>query len=125
MKHIGLPVLAAAAMMLFAGCNTMSGVGKDIERGGEKLQGSAERNKYSRSHAAAHRGSGRCAAVSAGARAEVIMLSWAVTFFVVAILAALLGFTGIAAGAAEIAKILFFVFLVLFLVSLVVSVLRR
>jgi len=28
-----------------AGCNTMSGVGKDIERGGEKLQGSAERNK--------------------------------------------------------------------------------
>jgi entericidin B len=30
-----------------AGCNTMSGVGKDIERGGEKLQGSAEKNKPS------------------------------------------------------------------------------
>lgn len=28
-----------------AGCNTMSGVGKDIERGGEKMQGAAERNK--------------------------------------------------------------------------------
>lgn len=33
------------AAWLLAGCNTMSGVGKDIERGGEKLQGSAERNK--------------------------------------------------------------------------------
>ena len=31
--------------LVLAGCNTMSGVGKDIERGGEKLQGSAERNK--------------------------------------------------------------------------------
>ena len=28
-----------------AGCNTMEGAGKDIERGGEKIQGSAERNK--------------------------------------------------------------------------------
>ena len=28
-----------------AGCNTMSGAGKDIERGGEKIQGAAERNK--------------------------------------------------------------------------------
>ena len=33
------------AAYLLAGCNTVSGVGKDIERGGEKLQGSAERNK--------------------------------------------------------------------------------
>jgi predicted small secreted protein len=31
--------------LFLTGCNTMSGVGKDIERGGEKLQGSAERNK--------------------------------------------------------------------------------
>jgi entericidin B len=28
-----------------AGCNTMSGMGRDIERGGEKLQGTAERNR--------------------------------------------------------------------------------
>jgi uncharacterized membrane protein YtjA (UPF0391 family) len=41
------------------------------------------------------------------------MLSWAVTFFVIAIIAALLGFTSIAGSAIEIAKILFFVFLVL------------
>jgi predicted small secreted protein len=28
-----------------AGCNTMKGVGQDIERGGEKMQDSAEKNK--------------------------------------------------------------------------------
>jgi entericidin B len=28
-----------------AGCNTMEGAGKDIQRGGEKLQDSAEKNK--------------------------------------------------------------------------------
>ncbi|MFC7515027.1 entericidin A/B family lipoprotein [Herbaspirillum sp. GCM10030257] len=26
-------------------CNTMSGFGKDVERGGEKVQGAAEKNK--------------------------------------------------------------------------------
>jgi entericidin B len=31
--------------LFLTGCNTMSGVGRDIERGGEKLQGSAERNR--------------------------------------------------------------------------------
>ena len=46
------------------------------------------------------------------------MLNWSVTFFIIAIIAALLGFTGIAASAAGIAKILFGVFLILFVVSL-------
>lgn len=46
------------------------------------------------------------------------MLSWSVTFFVIAIIAAVLGFGGIAGTATEIAKILFGVFIVLFLVSL-------
>ena len=41
------------------------------------------------------------------------MLNWAVTFFVIAIIAALLGFTSIAGSAVEIAKVLFFVFLIL------------
>ena len=41
------------------------------------------------------------------------MLNWAATFFVIAIVAALLGFTGIAGSAIEIAKILFFIFLIL------------
>ena len=39
-------LLALALVALFsAGCNTMSGAGKDIERAGEKIQGSAERNR--------------------------------------------------------------------------------
>lgn len=46
------------------------------------------------------------------------MLRWVVTFFVIAIIAALLGFTGLAGELAQIAKILFFVALVLFAVSL-------
>ena len=45
------------------------------------------------------------------------MLSYAVTFFVIAIIAAVLGFGGIAGSAASIAQVLFFVFLVLALVS--------
>jgi uncharacterized membrane protein YtjA (UPF0391 family) len=53
------------------------------------------------------------------------MLNWALTFLVIALLAAVFGFTGIAVTAAGIAKILFFLFLVLFLVSLVVGLARR
>lgn len=29
---------AAAGMLILAACNTIEGVGKDIERGGEKIQ---------------------------------------------------------------------------------------
>jgi uncharacterized membrane protein YtjA (UPF0391 family) len=47
------------------------------------------------------------------------MLSWALVFFVIAIVAALFGFGNIAAGAATIAQILFVIFLVLFLVALI------
>jgi uncharacterized membrane protein YtjA (UPF0391 family) len=53
------------------------------------------------------------------------MLNWAVAFFLVAVVAALFGFTGIAMGAAAVGKVLFFIFLVLFLVSLVAHVSRR
>ena len=53
------------------------------------------------------------------------MLYYAVVFFVVALIAALFGFTGIAAGAVEIAKILFFIFILLFIVSLVMGMVRR
>jgi uncharacterized membrane protein YtjA (UPF0391 family) len=53
------------------------------------------------------------------------MLRYAAVFLVIALVAALLGFTGIAAGAVEIAKILFFVFLLLFVVSLIVGLMRR
>ncbi len=46
-----------------------------------------------------------------------IMLHYTVTFFIIAIIAAVFGFGGIAAGATEIAKILFFVFLAITIVS--------
>ena len=47
------------------------------------------------------------------------MRSWSLTFFIVALIAATLGFTGIAGTAAGIAKVLFFVFLVAFVISLI------
>ena len=47
------------------------------------------------------------------------MLSWAITFLIIALIAAVLGFGVIAGTAAYIAKILFFVFLVLFIISLI------
>ena len=53
------------------------------------------------------------------------MLRWALGSFLVAILAAVLGFGGIAIAAAGIARILFFLFLVLFLVALVGGLMRR
>lgn len=53
------------------------------------------------------------------------MLYWALMFFVIALIAGVLGFGGIAAGAVEIARILFFIFLVLFVISLVAGGFRR
>jgi uncharacterized membrane protein YtjA (UPF0391 family) len=52
------------------------------------------------------------------------MLSWVVTFLVIALVAGVLGFGGIAGASMEIAKIIFFVALVLFLVSAVVGLAR-
>lgn len=52
------------------------------------------------------------------------MLRWAVVFFIVALIAAILGFSGIAVASAGIAKILFYIFLVLFLVSLLTHTFR-
>jgi uncharacterized membrane protein YtjA (UPF0391 family) len=53
---------------------------------------------------------------------DEIMLRWAAIFFVISIIAALLGFSGIAEGSAEIAKILFFIFLAICLVFVVLGV---
>jgi uncharacterized membrane protein YtjA (UPF0391 family) len=47
------------------------------------------------------------------------MLNWAVIFLVIALVAAVLGFTTLAGAAIGIAKIFFYVFAVLFLISLV------
>lgn len=48
------------------------------------------------------------------------MLNWALTFLVLALLAAIFGFGGVASASMGIAKVLFFIFLVLFVISLVV-----
>ena len=53
------------------------------------------------------------------------MLRWTIIFLVIALIAALLGFTGIASGAAAIAKIFFYIFIVLFLISLIAGGFRR
>jgi uncharacterized membrane protein YtjA (UPF0391 family) len=55
----------------------------------------------------------------------VAMLHYAVVFFVIALIAALLGFSGIAAGAVGIAKLLFVVFLVLAIGTFVFGQMRR
>ena len=52
------------------------------------------------------------------------MLSWVVTFLVIALIAGVLGFGGLAGASIEIAKIIFFVAIVLFLVSAVVGLAR-
>lgn len=52
-----------------------------------------------------------------GRKKGLIMLNWALTFLIVALAAAVLGFGGIAGEAAWIAKVLFVVFLVMFLIS--------
>lgn len=52
------------------------------------------------------------------------MLGWALTFLIIALIAAALGFGGIAGTSAGIAKILFFIFIALFVISLVMRAWR-
>lgn len=53
------------------------------------------------------------------------MFNWTLTFFIIALIAALFGFGGIATTAAGIAKILFFIFLFLFVASLLRTLLNK
>lgn len=66
-----------------------------------------------------------CPAKSSVSNWEKVMLSWALTFLVVALIAGLLGFGLIQGISLTIAKILFFVFLVLFVLSLIGGMNRR
>jgi len=52
------------------------------------------------------------------------MLGWAVTFLIVALVAAVFGFGGIAAFAVDIARIIFFVAIILSVVSAIVALVR-
>ena len=49
------------------------------------------------------------------------MLKWALTFLVIGLIAALLGFTGVAGASFAIAKVLALIFAVLFVVFLLLS----
>lgn len=52
---------------------------------------------------------------------EITMIKWAAIFFVISLVAAIFGFTGIAAGFAAIAKTLFFITLILFVICLILG----
>jgi len=49
------------------------------------------------------------------------MLNWSITFLIIAIIAAIFGFTTIAGASIAVARFLFFVFIVLFLIFLVLG----
>ena len=53
------------------------------------------------------------------------MLGWSITFFVVAVVAAVFGYAGIATGAEDVSKFLFFVFVVMAIATFVVDRARR
>jgi len=53
------------------------------------------------------------------------LLSWAIVFLVVALIAALFGFGVIAGTSIVIAKWLFFIFIILFVISIIAHFLRR
>lgn len=42
---IALTFIMLTALPLLAACNTMEGAGQDIQKGGEKLENSAEKHK--------------------------------------------------------------------------------
>jgi uncharacterized membrane protein YtjA (UPF0391 family) len=65
-----------------------------------------------------------CELVSKSQTEVLIMLSWVVTFLVIALIAGILGFGGVAGASIEIAKIIFFIAVVLFIVSAVIGVAR-
>jgi uncharacterized membrane protein YtjA (UPF0391 family) len=52
------------------------------------------------------------------------MLGWAVTFLIIALIAAVLGFGGIAGFAIELAKIVFVVAIILFVISAIFGFMR-
>jgi uncharacterized membrane protein YtjA (UPF0391 family) len=71
------------------------------------------------------RGVDQAAAQASAQQARIMaMLGWALTFLIVALIAAVLGFGGIAGFAVEIAKIIFFVAIILFVISAVVGLMR-
>jgi len=52
------------------------------------------------------------------------MLDWTLSFLIVAIIAGILGFTGIAGAAMEMAKVIFFISIILWLAAIVYNILK-
>lgn len=52
---------------------------------------------------------------------ETVMLKWAAIFFVISLVAAVFGFTGIAVGFAAMAKALFYIALTIFVICLILG----
>jgi uncharacterized membrane protein YtjA (UPF0391 family) len=75
------------------------------------------------SHRGFHR-EGRCDHAAGTTNEAVIMLGWAITFLIVALIAGILGFGGVAIISVEIAKIIFVVAIILFLISAVFGFMR-
>jgi uncharacterized membrane protein YtjA (UPF0391 family) len=57
-------------------------------------------------------------------KGSIAMLGWALTFLIVALIAAVLGFGGIAGVAIDIAKIIFAVAIILFVISAIFGIIR-
>jgi uncharacterized membrane protein YtjA (UPF0391 family) len=67
-------------------------------------------------------GPGICVATHAGGHnEEIIMFGWVIALFIIAIVAAVLGFGGIAASAASIAQVVFWIALVLAVIGFFVG----
>lgn len=45
MKKMILSVFLITGLFSLSACNTMSGVGKDVQKGGEKLENAADKSK--------------------------------------------------------------------------------
>jgi uncharacterized membrane protein YtjA (UPF0391 family) len=56
-----------------------------------------------------------------GLERAMTLLKWALIFFLVSVVAGILGFTGISVATADIARFLFYVFVVIFLVLLILG----
>ena len=55
---------------------------------------------------------------------DLFMFGWALTFLIIALIAAVLGFGGVAIISIEMAKIIFTVAIILFLVSVIIGFVR-
>jgi uncharacterized membrane protein YtjA (UPF0391 family) len=52
---------------------------------------------------------------------DMTILKWALIFFLISVVAGILGFTGISAASADLSRILFYIFVVIFLVLLILG----